>query len=73
MKEKIIALFSFQSYKTVEVGSILWRSSGPTLLLKQGHLEPVAQDHGWAAFEYLHGWRLHHQLGNLFHCTAILT
>lgn len=66
-------LFRFQNYRTVEVGSILWRSSGPTLLLKQGHLEPVAQDHDWVAFENPHGWRLYHQLGNLFHCTVILT
>ncbi|KAK4810954.1 hypothetical protein QYF61_013362, partial [Mycteria americana] len=29
----------------VEVGRDLWRSSCPTPLLKQGHLEPVAQDH----------------------------
>ena len=27
------------------MGRDLWRSSGPTPLLKQGHLEPVAQDH----------------------------
>lgn len=26
--------------------------SGPTSLLKQGHLEPVAQDHAQTAFEY---------------------
>ena len=28
----------------VEVGRDLWRSSGPTSLLKQGHLELVVQD-----------------------------
>ena len=28
----------------VEVGRDFWRLSGPTLLLKQGHPEPVAQD-----------------------------
>lgn len=27
-----------------EVGWDLWRSSGPKLLLKQGHLQPAAQD-----------------------------
>ncbi|KAK4828375.1 hypothetical protein QYF61_026113 [Mycteria americana] len=31
----------------------------PTPLLKQGHLEPVAQDRVQTAFEYLQGWRLH--------------
>ena len=43
----------------VEVGRDLQRSSDPTLLLKQSQLEPVAQDHVQAAFEYLQGWRLH--------------
>jgi len=35
----------------VEVGRDLWRSSGPIPLLKQGHLEPVAQDCVQKAFE----------------------
>lgn len=30
--------------RIVEVGRGLWRSSGPIPLLKQGHLEPLAQD-----------------------------
>lgn len=30
----------------------LWRSSGPTLLFKQGHPEHVAQDRVRAGFEY---------------------
>jgi len=32
-------------------------------MLKQGHLEPVAQDHVQMAFENLQGWRLHNLLG----------
>jgi len=36
-----------------EVGKDLWRSSGPTPLLKQGYLEPVAQDHVQMVLEYL--------------------
>ena len=39
----------------VEVGRDLWRSSGLTPLLKQDHLEVVAQDHVQKAFEYLQG------------------
>jgi len=35
------------------------RTTGPTPLLKQGHLQPVAQDNVHMAFEYLQGWRLH--------------
>lgn len=34
-------------------------SSRPIPMLKQGHLEQVAQDHGRAAFEYLQRWRPH--------------
>ena len=29
----------------VEIGRDFWTLSGPPPLLKQGHLEPVAQDH----------------------------
>lgn len=29
----------------VEVGRALWSPSGPSFLLKQGHLEQAAQDH----------------------------
>ena len=42
-----------QNHRMVEAERDLWRSSGPTLLLKQGHLEPAAQDHVQTAFEYL--------------------
>jgi len=48
-----------QNHTTVKVGRELWRSSSPTPLLKQGHLQPVSQDHDQTAFEYLQGWRLH--------------
>ena len=37
-------------HRMVEVGRDLWRSSGPTPLLKHGHLEPVAQDYVQMAF-----------------------
>ena len=47
-----------QSHRMVDVGRDLWRSSGPTPLLKQGQLEPVAQDHAQTAFGYLQGGRL---------------
>uniref|UniRef100_A0A8B9P213 CUB and sushi domain-containing protein 3 n=1 Tax=Apteryx owenii TaxID=8824 RepID=A0A8B9P213_APTOW len=47
----------------VEVGRDLWRSSSPTPLLKQGHLEHVAQDCIQAGFEYLQRRRLHHLSG----------
>jgi len=48
----------------VEVGRDHCRSSCPTALLRQGHLEePVTQDHVQIAFEYLQGGRLHNQSG----------
>jgi len=40
------------NHRKVEVGGILWRSYGPTTLLKQGHLGPVAQDGVQTALEY---------------------
>jgi len=46
-----------------EVVRDLWRLSGPTLL-KQGHLELLAQDHVPVGPEYLKGRRLHN-LSNL--------
>lgn len=39
-----------QNHRVVEVGRNLWRSSGPTPLLKWGHPEPVAQDPVQMAF-----------------------
>ena len=53
----------------VEVGRDLYRSSGPTPLLKQGHLDLVAQDHVQMAFEDLRWWRLH----NLYQGSVTLT
>jgi len=46
-----------------EFGRDPWRSSGPTLLLKQDHQEPGAQDHVQMAFECLQGGRLHNLSG----------
>jgi len=43
----------------VEVGRDLQRPPGPTPLLKQGHLELIAQDCVQTASEYLQRWRLH--------------
>jgi len=43
----------------LEIGRDLWRSSGPSPLLKQGHLEPIAQDHVQTSSEYLQIGRLH--------------
>lgn len=40
-------------------GRNLWRSTCPTFLLKQGHLELVAWDHVQSAFEYFKKWRLY--------------
>lgn len=36
----------------------LWRSPGPTPMLKQSHLEPIVQDYLQMTFEYLPGRRL---------------
>lgn len=43
----------------VEVGRGLWRSSGPSPLLKQGRLDAVAQVRVQTAFEYVQGGALH--------------
>ena len=56
---------SYLCHRLVEVGRDLWRSSGPTLQLKQGHLEPAAQDSVQTAFEFLQGGRLHNLSGQL--------
>jgi len=47
----------------IKVGRDFWRSSCPTLSLRQGHLKPVAQDCVQVAFENLQGERLHHLSG----------
>lgn len=42
-----------ENHRIAELGSVLWRSSGPSTLLKQGHLEQVVQDLvGRANIEY---------------------
>ena len=51
------------SCRMVDVGRDLQRSSGPIPLLKQGHLEPVAQECDQMASEHLQGWRPHNLLG----------
>jgi len=47
----------------VGIGKDLCGSSGPTPLLKQGHLEQAAQDLVQAGFEYLQRSRLHNPSG----------
>lgn len=43
----------FHSYRTVEVGRDIWRSFSTTCLIKQRHLEWIAQDHVHVTFEEL--------------------
>uniref|UniRef100_A0A8B9PTS4 Tectonin beta-propeller repeat containing 2 n=1 Tax=Apteryx owenii TaxID=8824 RepID=A0A8B9PTS4_APTOW len=52
-----------QNHRIAEVGRDLWRSSSPTPLLKQGHLEHIVQDRIQACFEYLQRRRLHNLSG----------
>jgi len=52
-----------QNHRMVEVERDLWRSSGPTPLLKQGDLELAAQDHDQTASKHLQGGRLHNHFG----------
>lgn len=61
------------NHRTVEVWSGLFISSSPTPLLKQGCLEPVAQDYVQLGFKDLHEWSLITSLGNLCHCLTTLT
>lgn len=42
-----------QNHRMIEVGKVLWRSSGPAPLLKQGQLQPVTAAHGQRTSEYL--------------------
>jgi len=42
-----------QNHRMVGAGRELWRSSSPTHLLKQVHLQQAAQDHVQVGFEYL--------------------
>lgn len=52
-----------QNHRNVEVERDRWWASGSAPLLKQGHLDQVAQDHVQAAFEHLQAWRLHNLPG----------
>ena len=52
-----------QNSRKVEAGRDLWRSSYPIPLLREGHLEQVAQDRVQMAFKYLQGWRFHNFSG----------
>lgn len=52
-----------QDYRIVKVARDLWRSSGPTPLLKQRHLDQFAQDYGQMAVEDLQGGRLYNLHG----------
>lgn len=45
------------NHKVAEVGSDVWRSSGPSSLLKKVHTEPVVEDHIHMAFDCLQGGR----------------
>lgn len=47
------SLQSENNHSLAEVGMHLWRSPGPALLLKQGHLELIARDHVKTAFDCL--------------------
>uniref|UniRef100_A0A8B9Q2H3 D-aminoacyl-tRNA deacylase 1 n=2 Tax=Apteryx owenii TaxID=8824 RepID=A0A8B9Q2H3_APTOW len=52
-----------QNHRIAEVGRDLWRSSSSTPLLKQRHLEHIAQDHVQVAFENLQRRRLRNLSG----------
>ena len=42
-----------QNHRMVRIGRDLWRSSGPTRLPKQSHLQQAAQDYVQADYVYL--------------------
>jgi len=50
----MVYLTQVENHRMVEVEMGL---RTPSPLLKQGHLEPVDQDHVQTAFEYLQEWR----------------
>jgi len=52
-----------QNNRMVGLERVLWRSSSPTPLPKQGHLEQAAQDPVQAGLEYLQRRRLHNSSG----------
>lgn len=49
----LVAKMEQQNSQVVEVGRHLWRSPGPTCLLKQDHLELVAQEQVQMGFDCL--------------------
>lgn len=61
-----------QSHRPVQVGRDLWRSPAATPLLKQGHQEPVAQDHIQTALYISRDGDSTASLGNLCHCLVTL-
>ena len=52
-----------QKHRIAEVGSDLWRSPSPALLLKAGQLKQTAQGHFLLGFEYLWGWLIQQPVG----------
>lgn len=61
-----------QHHRPAEVGRDLWKPSDLTPMLKQGHLQTVAQNLIWTAFYCLQGWTPA-SLGNLWQCLVTLT
>jgi len=59
----LYAIFLKQNHSMVGVGRDLCGSSSPTLLLKQGHLQQVAQELVQTGLEYLQRRRLHNLPG----------
>lgn len=55
-----------QNHRLLQVRRDLCRSSGPTPLFKQGHLDQMA-------LEYLQGWRLHSFSGQVCQSSVTLT
>jgi len=62
-----------QNHRQVEVGRDVWRTSGPSLLLEQGHLEPVPQDLVQMALNTFKDRDSTTFLGNLCQCFVNLT
>lgn len=62
-----------QNHCMVEAGRYLWRASGPTPMLKQGHLERVAQDHVQTACQLSPRKKTPQPLWALCQCSVTLT
>lgn len=54
-----------KNHRIFEVGRYLWQSSGPVPVLKQGHPEQDAYDHGQMILRDLQGGRLYNLPGQL--------